>query len=121
MKTPISPLRLDHQIFLTDGGLETDLIFNEGIELVDRETENGPVYYMINCAHPEHFDHALARGEDWTRRIKGIRANASRMSHAELDEADALDEGDPREFGRSRPSAIAFVSAGVHAKNRLTG
>jgi S-methylmethionine-dependent homocysteine/selenocysteine methylase len=55
---------------------------------------------MINCAHPTHFDDALAAGEDWVKRIKGLRANASRMSHAELDEAAELDAGDPDELGR---------------------
>lgn len=52
---------------------------------------------MINCAHPDHFAHALQG--DWTARIMGIRANASRMSHAELDEAETLDDGDPTELG----------------------
>jgi homocysteine S-methyltransferase len=33
-------------------------------------------------------------------RIKTIRANDSRCSHAELDEAETLDEGDPEELGR---------------------
>jgi S-methylmethionine-dependent homocysteine/selenocysteine methylase len=55
---------------------------------------------MINCAHPTHFEDALADGEAWTARIGGIRANASRLSHAELDEATELDDGDPAEFGR---------------------
>jgi S-methylmethionine-dependent homocysteine/selenocysteine methylase len=54
---------------------------------------------MINCAHPTHFKDVLAAGGDWVRRIRGVRANASRRSHAELDEADDLDEGDPVEFG----------------------
>ena len=40
----------------------------------------------------------LAEGGDWRDRIRGVRANASRMSHAELDEAEELDEGDPKEL-----------------------
>jgi homocysteine S-methyltransferase len=55
---------------------------------------------MINCAHPSHFDHAIAAGEPWAKRIRGLRANASRMSHAELNEAPELDIGDPAELGR---------------------
>jgi len=55
---------------------------------------------MIDCAHPTHFETALATGEDWVKRIRGLRSNASTMSHAELDEAEELDDGDPRELGR---------------------
>jgi methionine synthase I (cobalamin-dependent) len=32
-------------------------------------------------------------------RIRGLRANASRKSHAELNESPALDIGNPTEFG----------------------
>ena len=59
-----------------------------------------PAYYMINCAHPTHFEHALAAGEAWTKRVRGVRANASTKSHAELDESATLDAGDPRDLGR---------------------
>jgi S-methylmethionine-dependent homocysteine/selenocysteine methylase len=54
---------------------------------------------MINCAHPTHFEHVLAPGEPWVARIRGLRANASRKSHAELNEARELDVGDPAELG----------------------
>ncbi len=54
---------------------------------------------MINCAHPTHFADQLAEGGDWVERIRGLRANASRMSHAELDAAETLDDGNPKEFG----------------------
>lgn len=54
---------------------------------------------MINCAHPTHFEHALSAGEPWVDRIRGLRANASTKSHAELNEATELDTGDPVEFG----------------------
>jgi homocysteine S-methyltransferase len=53
---------------------------------------------MINCAHPSHFESALDIDQDWARRLRGIRANASRRSHAELDEAGELDAGDPDEL-----------------------
>ena len=58
-----------------------------------------PVYYGINCAHPTHFEGVLEAGEPWTERIHMIRGNASRLSHAELDEATELDDGNPAEFG----------------------
>ena len=84
----------------TDGKLPTGHTLQEAIDTVDEITGHGPAYYMINCAHPTHFQRELIEGARWTRRIKGIRANASRMSHAELDEAEQLDDGDPSEFGQ---------------------
>jgi S-methylmethionine-dependent homocysteine/selenocysteine methylase len=50
---------------------------------------------MINCAHPTHFDHVLHTSARWTERIRGIRANASCKSHAELNESAELDTCDP--------------------------
>ena len=55
---------------------------------------------MINCAHPTHFDHLFSGRQGWLKRLKGIRGNASCLSHAELDESDTLNDGDPNEFGR---------------------
>jgi len=83
----------------TDGRLPTGDSLQTAIEAVDSATGAGPAYYMINCAHPDHFADALEAGEAWTRRLGGLRCNASRMSHAELDEAETLDDGDPVEFG----------------------
>lgn len=82
----------------TDGRIPTGQTLKEAIEAVDRETDNGPAYYMINCAHPSHFETVLDTGEDWVRRIMAIRANASRRSHAELDESEELDTGNPQEL-----------------------
>ena len=56
--------------------------------------------FMLNCAHPTHFADAIPAGAEWTDRILGLRANASRMSHAELDEAEELDDGDPDDLAR---------------------
>lgn len=84
----------------TDGRLATGQSLREAIEQVDAATAQAPAYYMINCAHPTHFRDALARGESWTARLRGIRANASQRSHAELDAAPDLDIGDPMELGR---------------------
>jgi len=41
----------------------------------------------------------LTAGESWSDRIRGIRANASRKSHAEPNESADLDDGDPAELG----------------------
>ena len=83
----------------TDGCLPTGQTLKEAIGDVDAATENGPAYYMINCAHPTHFDGVLGGGP-WMDRLRGLRANASRLSHAELDEAEELDDGNPVELGQ---------------------
>jgi homocysteine S-methyltransferase len=84
----------------TDGRLPSGQPLSAAIEQVDAETGGSAAYFLVNCAHTEHFDEALEAGSPWTQRIRGVRANASRMSHAQLDEAEDLDDGDPREFGR---------------------
>ena len=84
----------------TDGKLPTGQPLQAAIERVDAETGGYPSYYMVNCAHPSHFAHVLADGGAWVNRIHGVRANASRRSHAELNEAPDLDAGNPRELGQ---------------------
>lgn len=83
----------------TDGRLPSGEMLKDAVEQVDAATDGTPAYYMINCAHPTHFKDALSAGESWTQRIRGIRANASTKSHAELDEAEELDDGNPAELG----------------------
>ena len=83
----------------TDGKLPTGQSLQEAIQEVDAVTGQAPAYYMINCAHPSHFE-AVLDGQAWMERLRGIRANASKRSHAELDEATALDDGDPVELGQ---------------------
>lgn len=84
----------------TDGRLISGPSLREAIESVDAATGGAPAYYLVNCAHPTHFAGALAEGGAWRERILGIKANASRCSHAELDEAETLDDGDPEDLGR---------------------
>ena len=79
----------------TDGRLPSGQPLREAIEDTDASSYLAPAYYMINCAHPSHFADALADDGPWLERIRGVRANASAKSHAELDESDELDEGDP--------------------------
>jgi len=85
----------------TNGTLPTGQSLGDAIAQVDQATGSGPAYYMVNCAHPSHFEAVLAGGAPWTRRIRGIRANASRQSHAELDNSTELDAGNPVELGQS--------------------
>ena len=83
----------------TDGRLPTGQPLQDAIAQVDDATDDYPAYYMLNCAHPEHFRKVLARDNPWTHRIRGLRANASRKSHAELNDSVELDSGDPVELG----------------------
>ena len=84
----------------TDGRLVTGRSLRDAIETVDAETEGYPQYYMINCAHPSHFENSLDHGQAWVHRIGGIRANASTKSHAELDDSETLDIGDIGDLAR---------------------
>jgi S-methylmethionine-dependent homocysteine/selenocysteine methylase len=87
----------------TDGRLPSGEPLGEAIEAVDAATGAAPAYFMVNCAHPSHFAAviaaALGRGEAWPARLGGVRVNASRRSHAELDALETLDDGDPGELG----------------------
>jgi homocysteine S-methyltransferase len=99
----------------TDGRLPTGQPLHEAIEQVDGETNSAAAYFMVNCAHPEHFSGALDHDGSWRQRIAGLRANASTRSHAELDESTELDEGDPVDLGarhgvlRERLPAVAVL------------
>jgi len=83
----------------TDGRVPDGATVGEAIARVDDEATQAPAYYMLNCAHPTHVLDTLRQDGAWKQRIRGFRANASRMSHAELDESESLDAGDPQEFG----------------------
>lgn len=83
----------------TDGRLASGSELGDAITEVDRLTGGGPDYFMVNCAHPAHFRHLFDGSPAWTGRIRGIRANSSMQSHAELDNATTLDDGDPADLG----------------------
>ncbi len=83
----------------TDGKLPSGQSLADAIERVDRESGAYPAYYAINCAHPTHFEDMLDELGPAIRRVRGLRANASRRSHAELDASTDLDAGDPVELG----------------------
>ncbi len=95
----------------TDGRLVNGETLQQAIETVDQGTNAAPEYFMVNCAHPTHFEQALDRSAGWTKRIYGIRANASTRSHAELNESETLDAGDMQDLGRRyRGLRAAFPS-----------
>ena len=84
----------------TDGRLPTGQPLHEAIEQVDSETDADAAYFMVNCAHPNAF--LVGAG---ARRARGGNGSSAcgrthrQKSHAELDEATELDEGDPTELG----------------------
>lgn len=80
----------------TDGCLADGTALLEAVDQIDAETEGAALFFMVNCAHPSHFADALKAHD----RLKGVVANASSCSHAELDEATELDSGDPDALGR---------------------
>jgi S-methylmethionine-dependent homocysteine/selenocysteine methylase len=104
----------------TDGALPSGEKLGDAIDATDAATDGYPTHYMINCAHPTHFDQAVSGGEPWTARIGAIRANASMMSHAELDEATVLDDGDPDDLA-DRCSALRSVLPSLHVVGGCCG
>jgi len=82
----------------TDGRLPSGMALADAIEATDDATNGGAQHFMINCAHPTHFADVLDGTSGWVSRIGGLRANASSLSHAELDEMTELDEGDPADL-----------------------
>lgn len=90
----------------TDGRLPTGELLSDAITRVEDITSGSPAYYMVNCAHPNHFQDVLT-SDDWARRIRGLRCNASRLSHAELDACETLDDGNPAEFGEQYKQMFA--------------
>ena len=83
----------------TDGRLPNGLSLEAAVSEVDQATDGSAAYFMVNCAHPTHIDPVAGELSAEVRdRIRGLRANASTRSHAELDEATELDDGDPEDL-----------------------
>ena len=111
----------------TDGRLPSGQALEDAIAQVDAETDEATAYFMVNCAHPTHFAPVLDDAGPWGQRIAGLRANASTKSHAELDEAEELDEGDPVALGadhralRSRLPRVAVLGGCCGTDQRHVG
>lgn len=86
----------------TDGTLPSGESLGAAIQAVDADAEgsghDAPAYYMMNCAHPAHFEAVVTSAGAWRDRIQGLRANASTLSHAELDVMTQLDSGNPQDL-----------------------
>ena len=85
---------------------------------MDKCTDRAPVFYGIDCSHPSWFIHLFDIDEPWVKRIRHLRGNGSNKSHEELDECDAIDNGDPVEYGeimrriRKKPTSRVTVYGG---------
>lgn len=88
----------------TDGRLPSGETLKQAIQRIDSEASPTPLFYMVNCTHPVHIKpvlvEALSNRENWIRRLRGIRGNASSKSHDELDNCDELDKGNPEEWAK---------------------
>jgi homocysteine S-methyltransferase len=102
----------------TDGRLPSGQELRAAVAEVDAATEAAPAYYMVNCAHPTHFEDVLAEGG--LERVRGLRANASAKSHAELDEAEDLDQGDPDDLA-ARYRALKPLLPGLNVVGGCCG
>lgn len=102
----------------TDGRLISGMTLEDAIHRTDDATDGAPIWYGINCAHPDHFRHVLTG--DWVGRIGSVRANASRRSHAELDEAAELDDGNVAELARDYHQLLHLLP-GLHVLGGCCG
>lgn len=93
----------------TNGRLPAGQALGDAIQQTDSASSGYPAYYMINCAHPTHFDRVLRGGGSWLDRIRGLRANASKRSHAELDSSSDLDAGNPAELGKEYRALLKLL------------
>ena len=104
--TSISAVRRKRKLLRL--GMPTGQSLEEAIRAVDDATAGGAAYFMVNCAHPDHFVSEL-EDSDWARRIRGLRCNASRKSHAELDQCTALDDGNPEELASQYTAILSTM------------
>lgn len=98
----------------TDGRLPDGTPLGEAVVSLDTATAAGAAHLLVNCAHPDHVGPGLDAAVPWAQRIAGLRVNSSRLSHAELDEAEELDEGDLADLARTtRDLAAALPSVSI--------
>jgi homocysteine S-methyltransferase len=82
-----------------NGNILDGTSLTDAISLIDSESDNKPLGYMINCAYPG-FLCAGSQPATLFDRLIGIQANASSLDHGELDEADALHMDDVTDWGK---------------------
>jgi S-methylmethionine-dependent homocysteine/selenocysteine methylase len=102
----------------TDGRLPDGTTLRAAVGAVDDVAP--PDWFVVNCAHPSHVAAAVADAGPWLERIGGTRVNASALSHADLDAAEELDEGDPATLGLDQ-AALAASLPGLHVVGGCCG
>lgn len=93
----------------TDGRLPDGTPLGDAVGSLDTATAAGAAHLLVNCAHPDHVGPGLDAAAPWAQRIAGLRVNSSRLSHAELDEAEELDEGDLADLARTTRDLAAAL------------
>jgi len=85
-----------------DGKLIDKTTIADAIRYIDSVTQSKPVCYMTNCVHPAIVFKALSRPFNdiplVKERFRGIQANTSPLSYAELDGAVDLHCSEPAAF-----------------------
>ena len=101
----IDAVKLPYIISFTiqkDGKLIDGTTIADAIRYIDAKTQNNPVCYMANCVHPSIVREALAQPFNdiplVKERFRGIQANTSPLSYAELDQAEELHCSQPEEL-----------------------
>jgi homocysteine S-methyltransferase len=95
----------------TDGRLPDGTALGAAVTTLDAETDAGAAHVLVNCAHPDHVSGGVDDGAPWLGRVAGVRVNSSRQSHAELDEAEELDEGDLSDLAATTRGLITRMPA----------
>ena len=72
----------------------------EAMDMIDSSTRRAPLGYMVNCAHPD-FLCADDQPEAMFSRLLGFLANASALSHDELEAADSVQVDDLDHWGQA--------------------
>ena len=94
-----------------DGCILDGHSLSEAIDLIDSGVSRSPLGYMVNCAHPDFLSAETLPGRgdcrsgvepgSETAGLIGFLANASSLSHAELEASETVKVGDLAHWGRA--------------------
>ena len=87
---------------------------SDAITYIDENTRNKPLCYMTNCVHPKILFEALSQPFNQNaavqKRFRGIQANTSPLSYAELDGSVDLKASSPKDFADDMIQLSKIVS-----------
>ena len=85
-----------------DGNVLDGTPLQKAVAQIDNETDQAPIFYMVNCVHPSVFMEAMSTetGSDGnlSERVIGFQGNTSSKSPEELDNLPYLDTTAPEPF-----------------------